>query len=380
MKYVNRNNVSMKPTCDIIKKYSKGRIVAMLGDSLTLRNELKEYYNIDCNLVLTMLKDNLVNNTELKHLDTVRGQSNSYYIVIPFLDYSLKIKNLLIDYGYREFSDFVFTNHEKIIVSSDNMNEYHDEYGNHISFSEKGGTVILMPSAGNNIFNGKSVFKTVFTGQGNSVNIGKNIKSSSSFQLTVNNNSSIQISDNVKMSPRFFQIMDGATFAVGENSYFDNTGIVINKNSKLIVGRHCSVLYDRIRTGPNREIRIGDDVMFSWDVTILGHDGHMIFDLKTNKCINNSAGECKLSIDIGSHVWLGGDCVIMPDTIIGAGSIVAYRAMARGKYPNNVVIGGIPGKVIKQDVAWTRENICLSDDLLNNLDEAYRRMTDLSNI
>ena len=372
----NWEEVRMKPTCDIVKKHSGGRMIALLGDSPNLRSALKKYYDLDSHLVLTMLKKISANNNEIKHLDTIKGLSDSYYIVIPFLEYDHKIKDKLIEYGYTEFNDFVFSHHGKKIISSDKAEEYHDEYGNQIFFSEKGGAVTLMPFAGNNYFKSHSPINTVFTGQGSTVNVGNNVNTIASFRLTVNNDSVIDISDNVRIATRFFKIMEGAAFSVGENTYFDNTGILINNNSKLIIGRDCSILYDRIRTGPNREIKIGDDVMFSWDVTLLGHDGHMIFDLKTNRCINNSLGDCKRSIDIGSHVWLGGDCVVMPDTVIGSGSIVAYRAMARGKYPNNVVIGGIPGRVIKKDVAWIRDNVCQSDDALNDLDEEFRQMTD----
>lgn len=57
--------------------------------------------------------------------------------------------------------------------------------------------------------------------------------------------------------------------------------------------------------------------MFSWRISLLAHDGHLIFDVNNKKCINNTTGECKKSICIGNHVWVGGETDILAGTNIG---------------------------------------------------------------
>ena len=113
----------------------------------------------------------------------------------------------------------------------------------------------------------------------------------------------------------------------------------------------------RIQTGRNIEITIGDECLFSWDIVLLGHDGHMIFDIENNKCINNTAGERKYSISIGKHVWVGGEVVILPGTNIGDGSLIGYRSMCKGIYGTNTMIAGSIAKVLRTGVGWSRENI-----------------------
>ncbi|MCM1144079.1 MAG: hypothetical protein NC318_09575 [Blautia sp.] len=118
--------------------------------------------------------------------------------------------------------------------------------------------------------------------------------------------------------------------------------------------------------------------MFSWDIALLAHDGHMIYDLDTGACTNNTAGERKDSIVIGDHVWVGGEAAILPHSFIGTGSICAYRAVIKGTFPNNCIIGGIPARILKKNVAWMRDNICLDENMIYRLPEEYRKLTENS--
>lgn len=85
----------------------------------------------------------------------------------------------------------------------------------------------------------------------------------------------------------------------------------------------------------------------------------------------------KDSIMVGDHVWVGGEVVILPNSHIGKGSICGYRAVIKGTFPNNCMIGGIPGRILKKDVAWMRENICLDENMIYKLPQEYRERTEL---
>jgi len=120
--------------------------------------------------------------------------------------------------------------------------------------------------------------------------------------------------------------------------------------------------------------------MFSWDVVTLAHDGHLIYDLNQEHFINNTNGEQRTSIQIGNHVWVGGETVFMPNTKIGDGSICGYRSMAKGEYPNNCILVGTPARVVRKDIAWVRNNFAGSDDEIELLDIAYRKNTQESEL
>ncbi|KLO19490.1 trimeric LpxA-like protein [Schizopora paradoxa] len=53
-------------------------------------------------------------------------------------------------------------------------------------------------------------------------------------------------------------------------------------------------------------------------------------------------------ITIGDDVWIGGNVVIVGPCKIGNGVTVAAGAVVKGDIPDNVVIGGIPAKIIKK--------------------------------
>ncbi|MDR1643932.1 MAG: sugar O-acetyltransferase [Clostridiales bacterium] len=52
-------------------------------------------------------------------------------------------------------------------------------------------------------------------------------------------------------------------------------------------------------------------------------------------------------IIIGSKVWIGAGAVILPGVSIGDNSVIAAGATVTKDVPTNVVVGGVPAKVIK---------------------------------
>lgn len=52
-------------------------------------------------------------------------------------------------------------------------------------------------------------------------------------------------------------------------------------------------------------------------------------------------------VKIGDNCWIGAKATILDGTIIGNGCIVAAGAVVKGKFPDNVIIGGVPARIIK---------------------------------
>lgn len=97
------------------------------------------------------------------------------------------------------------------------------------------------------------------------------------------------------------------------------------------------------------DVTIGDDVMFARHIEVRTDDTHPIFDVRTRKRLNASR-----SIDIGEHVWLAKQCVVMGGVTIGAGSVIGFRSIVTRSVPNNCVAVGAPARVVRRDVAWAR--------------------------
>ncbi|MDO9304111.1 MAG: hypothetical protein Q7T77_02200 [Sulfuricurvum sp.] len=128
--------------------------------------------------------------------------------------------------------------------------------------------------------------------------------------------------------------------------------VIQNTHNEIRVGRGVGIAEALIvACGKNNCISIGENSMISTDVAIWGCDGYSI--LHDGDVVNFSK-----SIEIGSHVWVGSSVKILKGTKIGNNSIVGLGSLLNGKeYPSNVVIVGIPGKIVKENIDWTVENL-----------------------
>ena len=52
-------------------------------------------------------------------------------------------------------------------------------------------------------------------------------------------------------------------------------------------------------------------------------------------------------ITIGRNCWIGAKATFLDGAEIGDGCIVAAGAVVRGTFPENVVIGGVPARILK---------------------------------
>ena len=114
-----------------------------------------------------------------------------------------------------------------------------------------------------------------------------------------------------------------------------------SKESKIIIG-------DSVNTNNNificahNTISIGDYTRIGQNVCIMDFEAH-----STNPQERSKLGEIG-SVEIGKNVWIGNNVTILKNSKIGKNTIVATGAVVNGVFPENVIIGGIPAKVIKE--------------------------------
>ncbi len=155
-----------------------------------------------------------------------------------------------------------------------------------------------------------------------------------------------------------WSISDHARLKIGCESILLNGCFYMEKGSSLQIGKKFSIATDYHMALDNyTAITIGDDCMFSSDIFIRCGDGHSIFDVVSGENINSTYEISKgRKINIGNHVWLGMRAAILYHTKIGDGSIVGAMSLVKGILPNNCIAAGVPAKVVRKDVSWSREN------------------------
>lgn len=140
-----------------------------------------------------------------------------------------------------------------------------------------------------------------------------------------------------------FEVREGyGRVVVGAYTHFGAHARVRSHEGTVRIGSK-SVIGIRNTINGWIDISIGDTCLFGDDVYICDFD-HVMADLSTPI---KDQGIVKSPVRIGDDVWLGAKVVVTRGTRIGAQSVVAASAVARGTYPERSVVAGIPGKVVK---------------------------------
>jgi galactoside O-acetyltransferase len=109
-------------------------------------------------------------------------------------------------------------------------------------------------------------------------------------------------------------------------------------------------------------IKIGNDVMFSWGCTVVDSNFHSTNSSERIKDTQNGRKEIEehtmgqntdwatihnAPIVIKNKAWIGFNSIIMKGVTIGEGAVVAAGSVVVKDVPDYAVVGGNPAKVIK---------------------------------
>lgn len=112
---------------------------------------------------------------------------------------------------------------------------------------------------------------------------------------------------------------------------------VIEIGDNVIINNDLSVISDK------GSIKIGNDVLIGSEVFIMNSDFHEIHPLKRN----SGNHECK-DVIINDNVFIGSRVTILKGVEVGKNSIIASGSVVTKKFPENVIIGGNPARIIKE--------------------------------
>ncbi|MCZ8523498.1 MULTISPECIES: DapH/DapD/GlmU-related protein [Paenibacillus] len=122
-------------------------------------------------------------------------------------------------------------------------------------------------------------------------------------------------------------VVKGAKLTIGDNVLI-NAGVGIASNLEVSIGNH-------VKIGPRTSI----------------------FDSQYHPLDSRDTGDMCRPVRIGDNVWIGTGCLILPGVSIGRNSVVAAGSTVTRDVPENVVVGGVPARIIKElhmEPGWIR--------------------------
>ena len=134
---------------------------------------------------------------------------------------------------------------------------------------------------------------------------------------------------------------------------------ILNRMTLVLQSTGCGVKIGSLTTSasvnidlgePNLSLRIGDDCMISHRVEIMCGDAHSLDDVATGERLNYPD-----NVEIGDHVWLAAESAILKGAIIGDHSTIGFRSVVTNQIPSNSLAVGIPARMIRTGVTWTRD-------------------------
>ena len=142
-------------------------------------------------------------------------------------------------------------------------------------------------------------------------------------------------------------VLKANSYVSGAELWIEDNNCLLSIGERTFVGHHSHLAC----TEDERKLIVGDDCMISSNVQIRTGDSHSIVELEGNR-INPAE-----SVEIGNHCWIGEGSKVMKGVRLEGDNVVSTGAIVTKSFDKNVLLGGIPAKVIKDNVTWDKERI-----------------------
>lgn len=140
----------------------------------------------------------------------------------------------------------------------------------------------------------------------------------------------------------------GVNDALVESPFHVDYGYNLKVGKNFYVNHGCTILDCNVVT-------IGDDCLLGPHVCISA----ATHPIQAPPRINGD--ELAFPITIGNNVWISANAAICPGVVLGDNVVVGAGAVVNKSFPSNVVIAGVPAKIIRHIDNESDENQTTSD-------------------
>lgn len=159
----------------------------------------------------------------------------------------------------------------------------------------------------------------------------------------VSSGKSLIIEDGVHLNALSLKgITFGNNVTIAKYAVMVCTGVVANKGVGITIGDNSAIGAQSFLGGQGGII-IGNNVIMGPQVKIFS-ENHSYLDKDT---LIRKQPETRNEVIIKDNCWIGAGVTILAGVIIGEGCIVAAGAVITKSIPDNSLVAGIPGKILK---------------------------------
>lgn len=147
-------------------------------------------------------------------------------------------------------------------------------------------------------------------------------------------------------------IIIGRNFNAGQHFWLEAITHYRDKTYNPIVeiGDNVSVC-DFVHIGATCHVKIGNNVLMGSNIYITDHNHgcyHGTEQSNPSMPPIKRALDSNLSVLIDDNVWIGNNVIILPGVCVGRGSILAGGAVVTNNVPDEVIVAGVPARIIKK--------------------------------
>lgn len=271
-----------------------------------------------------------VDNKNFYDISSIANKNNEFYVLIPYEpDENLKTCMQLCGYSLIEDYCYLQVMHKKVT----GVQSYHDGFNNYCN------------KAPDNLH-------ITFAGTNAKVIVEENVKINGEVEIEIYDDAEIVFQEKAFIEGHFW-LAKKSKVMIGKRCGGRLQAIKVGENSSVVIGDDTTFTSRGIIIVANGSVEIGEDCMIAANNVFWCGDGHAIYDVNSGERTNKLS--TKNRILIKDHVWVGTESIILSESKINSGCIVGAGSVVKGKFPNNCVIAGNPGKRKKNDVFWCRD-------------------------